>query len=167
MANNSNVENIKYLLSYSKYQENGLSASDFCRLNNLDYLDFEKFVNKWEDIHGRNFVENCMERTDITPRKSKHAEYIPSRAQRLFKELVVEPERGEHRSLKRFPSNPDITVHLEHPTPNTVVRGASIMFPSGVEVSFEVSSASFPFKLEFSLLRLVAFLYLCGYFFEV
>lgn len=132
----SDIKNVKYILHYSKYQESNMSVADYCRLNNLDYLDFVKFVNKWEDIHGNRIVETCMERPDVTPPKSRQAEYLPSRAQSLFKELVVEPERGEQRSYKRYPSNPDITVSLEHPNPDTVVRSASILFPSGVEISF-------------------------------
>lgn len=63
----SDIKNVKYILHYSKYQESNMSVADYCRLNNLDYLDFVKFVNKWEDIHGNRIVETCMERPDVLP----------------------------------------------------------------------------------------------------
>lgn len=61
----SDIKNVKYILHYSKYQESNMSVDDYCRLNGLDYLDFVKFVNKWEDIHGCKFVETCMDHPDI------------------------------------------------------------------------------------------------------
>ena len=67
----TDIKNVKYLLHYSKYQKSDMGVEDYCRLNNLDYLDFVRFVNKWEDVHGSKAVEGCIERADITPRLSK------------------------------------------------------------------------------------------------
>jgi len=133
----SDIRNVKYLLHYEKYQESSLSLEDYCRLNSLDYLEFVKFVNKWDDVHGRKAVEGCMDRIDMSRPHTRHADYLPSRAQSLFKELVVKPEKENLRSFKRFPSNPDLMVSIEHPNPGTIVRAATILFPSGIELHYE------------------------------
>lgn len=132
----ADIEKVNFLLHYSKYQKSGLCAADYCTQHKLDYVEFATFVNQWESIHGENVVERCMERADVTPRASKSRVTIPSHAESLFKELVVEPDEYKLRSKRRHPFCPPIRAELEHPVPGTVVREATLTFPSGLSLTF-------------------------------
>ena len=50
------------LLLYSKYLNDTLPVADFCKENDVPYLQFVKWVNEWEESHGTRIVEESMNR---------------------------------------------------------------------------------------------------------
>lgn len=138
MSELSQLSYSTYLMHYCKYQKSGQSAADYCRSNNLDYIDFVRFVNQWEAKRGEKVVQMCMDRTEVYgPRLiSDKPKQLPSKAQKLFTELVVKPDKTKLRSISKFPEDPEINVDIEHPNAETIVSHATITFPSGVSIEY-------------------------------
>ena len=125
------------LLLYSKYLNDTLPVADFCKENDVPYLQFVKWVNEWEESHGTRIVEESMNRRithDAYDSNSVHS--TPSSGERMFKPLVPDYDEKNLRSRRYFPENPYFEIELEQPIPNTVIKECSITFPSGVTLNF-------------------------------
>jgi len=131
------------ITEYIRYSRSGLSVADYCRQNDLDYLAFVDVVNQWNEHYGIPKVEKCMHRLEWAGKWAEHNRYEPSLAQTMFGELVLEPDVRKCRSHTHYPVSPDIHVQLEKPTPGTVVRDATITFPSGVELSLRETTMEY------------------------
>lgn len=129
-----------YLFLYAKYLHSGKAMQEFCREEGIDYLGFLRFSVQWEDSHGSKMVTTCMEKIDRAPKLSKHPNFMPSRAKRLFTELVFDQGPSTHRSINRFPSDPSLKAEIEHPNPETIISKASITFPSGISIEYNEAS---------------------------
>lgn len=128
----------EYLSLYAQYMNSNISITDFCKEQELDYLSFVSFINRWEKNHGSDIVSKAMEQTEVRYQYDKgKSSYRASRAERMFKPLVVEPDTKRMRSRKRFPDDPSFLVELSSPTPNTILKDASITFPSGASINFK------------------------------
>lgn len=125
------------MVEYIRYSRSGMNIVDYCKANNLDYLAFVDVVNKWNEHYGIPLVEKCMHRLEWAGKWAEHNKYEPSTAQQMFGELVIEPDVRKCRSHTHYPVNPDIHVELGKPNPTTPVREATIMFPSGVELTLK------------------------------
>ena len=122
---------------YAKYLHSKQSLPDFCMENSISYLDFSKYINQWENRHGVKMIEEGMTRTELTHYcRELGGDKIPARGETFFKELAVEPDDNQFRSRRKFPENPYFMAEMTAPAPGTIVREASIIFPSGIEVSF-------------------------------
>ena len=122
-------------LEYIRYSRSEQDLAIYCKENNLDYLEFVDVVNKWNEHYGIPLVEKCMHRLEWAGKWAEHNKYEPSTAQKMFGELVIEPDVRKCRSHKKYPTNPKIHVDLGKSSRTTPVRDASIMFPSGVELT--------------------------------
>lgn len=138
MSELSQLSYSSYLTHYCKYQKSGQSVADYCRSNKLDYIDFVRFVNQWEAKRGEKVIQMCMDRTEVNGSRllSDQPKQLPSKAQKLFAELVVEPDKAKLRSISKFPEDPDIHVDIEHPKPDSIISHATITFPSGVSIEY-------------------------------
>lgn len=61
--------------------------------------------------------------------------YFPSPAQHAFREIVIEPDVNKCRSHTKYPDDPRILCELENPNPATIIREATLTFPSGVSLT--------------------------------
>ena len=87
-------------------------------------------------------VETAMERTELArydPEALNGCE-IPARGESLFQELALELDSKRFRSKSRFPNNPSFQVELTAPKPDTIIRKATLIFPSGVEITLSEAS---------------------------
>ena len=124
-------------LEFIRYSHSEQDLAQYCKENNLDYLEFVDVVNQWNDRYGAPLVEKCMHRLEWAGKWAEHNKYEPSTAQKMFGELVIEPDVRKCRSHNRYPTNPKISVNLGKSNRTTPVREASIMFPSGVELTIK------------------------------
>ena len=76
-----------------------------------------------------------MDRIEKAGKWSEKNRYFESTAERKFKELIIEPNKKKCRAHTKFPDNPGIYVELNDPKPDTIIREATINFPSGVCLS--------------------------------
>ena len=127
-------------LEYIRFQSSGMNVVDYCKSKNLPYLEFVDVVNKWNTRYGIPKVEHCMERYEKAGKWAEHNKYFPSTAENMFKELVVEPDIRKCRSRTKYPSDPKIYCELEKPIPGTIVREATLTFPSGVCLTMQEST---------------------------
>ena len=47
-------------LEYIRYSRSEQDLAEYCKENNLDYLEFVDVVNKWNEHYGIPLVEKCM-----------------------------------------------------------------------------------------------------------
>ncbi len=124
-------------LEFIRYSTSGKELADYCKENNLDYLEFVDIANKWNERYGVPLVEKCMHRLEWAGKWAEKNRFEPSTAQELFGELVLQPDVRKCRSHTHYPLDPSIHVELGEPSQTTTVREASIMFPSGVELTIK------------------------------
>lgn len=127
-------------LEYIRFTRSGQDIVTYCKERNVPYLDFVEVVNQWNTRYGIPMVENCMNRLEAAGKWAEHNKYFPSTAQSKFKELVIEPDVRKCRSHTRFPDDPSIMVELGTPRPETIIREATVTFPSGIELTFSDAS---------------------------
>ncbi len=51
-------------LEFIRYSTSGKELADYCKENNLDYLEFVDIANKWNERYGVPLVEKCMHRLE-------------------------------------------------------------------------------------------------------
>ena len=127
---------------YSKFLHSEQNIVDFCTENSIPYLPFADYINKHENRYGVQMVETAMERTELArydPESLNGCE-IPARGESLFQELALELDSKRFRSKSRFPNNPSFQVELTAPMPDTIIRKATLTFPSGVEITLSEAS---------------------------
>ena len=127
---------------YSKFLHSEQNIVDFCTENSIPYLPFADYINKHENRYGVQMVETAMERTELArydPEALNGCE-IPARGESLFQELALELDSKRFRSKSRFPNNPSFQVELTAPKPDTIIRNATLTFPSGVEITLSEAS---------------------------
>lgn len=127
---------------YSKFLHSEQNIVDFCTENSIPYLPFADYINKHENRYGVQMVETAMERTELArydPEALNGCE-IPARGESLFQELALELDSKRFRSKSRFPNNPSFQVELTAPKPDTIIRKATLNFPSGVEITLSEAS---------------------------
>lgn len=127
-------------LEYIRFQGSGMTVVDYCKSKNLPYLEFIDVVNKWNTRYGIPKVEQCMERYEKTGKWAEHNKHFPSTAENMFKELVIEPDVRKCRSHVKFPMDPKFYCELEQPIPGTIIREATLTFPSGVCLTMNEST---------------------------
>ncbi len=125
------------MLLYSKYINSQLPIGDFCRENDVPYLQFVKWVNEWEDSHGARIVEEAMKHRKSHQPFDTHSIHLDaSLGERMFKPIVPDYDERDLRSSRFFPENPYFEADLGQPIPDTVMRECSLTFPSGVTLNF-------------------------------
>ena len=128
------------ILEYIRFQQSKMNLVDYCKKRKLPYLEFVEVVNRWNERYGISLVEDCMNRSERAGKWSEKNKYMPSTAERHFKELVLEPDEKKCRSHRIYPDNPNIYIELNDPKPDTIIRGATVNFPSGVTLSMKEST---------------------------
>lgn len=123
------------LVLYAKYLHCHIPITEFCQDNDIPYLEFVDWVNKWDDKHGETIVDTCMEQPEYG--NSSQTTIRPSRAENMFKEIVVQHNTRQYRSNRKFPNGAGVYTELDTPQPNTIIRQASLTFPSGVILDFQ------------------------------
>ena len=53
-------------LEFIRYSHSEQDLAQYCKENNLDYLEFVDVVNKWNEHYGIPLVEKCMHRLECT-----------------------------------------------------------------------------------------------------
>lgn len=48
-------------LEYIRYSRSEQDLAEYCKENNLDYLEFVDVVNKWNEHYGIPLVEKCLQ----------------------------------------------------------------------------------------------------------
>ena len=127
-------------LEFIRFSRSGQDIVSYCKEHDVPYLEFVEVVNEWNRRYGIPLVEKCMNRVEVAGKWAEHNKYFPSTAERRFKELVIEPDVRKCRSHTRFPLDPSILVELGAPRPETIIREATVTFPSGVELTFSDAS---------------------------
>ena len=56
-------EKIDLTLEYIHYSHSEQVLAQYCKENNLNYLEFVEVANRWNDRYGAPLVEKCM--TDL------------------------------------------------------------------------------------------------------
>lgn len=123
------------LVKYAQYLHGQLPIEEFCSEQDIPYHEFVEWINKWEEAHGDYMVDTCMEQPEYG--NSRQATIGPSRAESMFKEIVVQNDARHFRSKKRFNGGAGVYTELDAPKPGSIVRQASLTFPSGVILDFE------------------------------
>lgn len=127
----------EYLFMYAKYLNGTSSAAEFCKEEGIDYLEFVEFVNNWEDQHGERMVEDSLESPSYGGIFEREVNTSPSRAEKMFGEILPIPPKEKRRSITRFPGTSSFLAELEVPTPDTIVKQARLTFPSGACIELE------------------------------